>query len=386
MEKEDKISNNIVEGMLEIAKGNGFLRSAKHKFAVRPADPVIRRDMLGSYNLREGLFVKARVGPGKKKRYVQVSEIVSLNGHSLDDYVELTRFDDFVVIDPNEMIHLETSTESLADCSKSMQVAGNLSMRVMDLLTPIGKGQRGLIVSPPRTGKTILLQQIAHGVTTNHPEIHLMVLLIDERPEEVTEMSRNIKGEIMASSNDKTVESHVRTARLALEMAKRRVEFGQDVVILLDSITRLGRAFNAWTSSSGRTMSGGLDIRALQLPKQIFGSARNNENGGSLTIMATALIDTGSRMDEVIFQEFKGTGNMELVLDRQLANRRIWPAIDISQSGTRKEELLIDRATLDKIGRLRRHLDTMQAGQDTEMLIRAMKKHPTNEKFLAELP
>ncbi|KPK73370.1 MAG: transcription termination factor Rho [Phycisphaerae bacterium SM23_30] len=365
--------NNMVEGLLEITdRGHGFLRDLERDYRITPRDPFVSRNLIGQYFLREGMVIRGAVS-GHRGRNPNVSEIESINGRPLEEYEEFTNFEDFVVVDPQEMIRLETGAEPLGT-------------RVMDLLTPIGKGQRGLIVASPRTGKTILLQQIAHGITTNHPEIHLMMLLIDERPEEVTDIRRNVQGEVVASCNDKGVESHVRMAQLGLERVKRQVEMGADVVVLLDSITRLGRAFNSWVGSSGRTMSGGVDIRALQLPKQIFGSARNAEGGGSLTIIATALIDTGSRMDEVIFQEFKGTGNMELVLDRNLANKRIFPAIDISQSGTRKEELLIEPETLEKIVRLRRHLDSLAVGQDVETLVKALKKHPSNESFLTELP
>ena len=365
--------NNLFEGLLELTdKGHGFLRDMRYNYSIKPSDPFVSQALIKQYHLREGLLIQGRTN-GTRGHNLTVKELISLCGNEPDEYVEVQSFDDFVVVDPNEMIRLETGAEPLGT-------------RVMDLLTPIGKGQRGLIVAPPRTGKTILLQQIAHGITTNHPDIHLMVLLVDERPEEVTDMRRNIQGEVVASCNDKDVDNHVRTARLAMERAKRLVEFGRNVVVLLDSITRLGRAFNSWTRSSGRTMSGGVDIRALQLPKQIFGGARNNENGGSLTILATALIETGSRMDDVIFQEFKGTGNMELVLDRQLANRRVFPAIDIQQSGTRKEELLIGKDHLEKIFRLRRHLDTMPAGQDVETLVKTLKKHESNASFLTELP
>jgi len=365
--------NNIIEGLLEMtAKGHGFIRDAGSNLAIKPKDPLVSSRLIQKYNLREGLMVKACAEHGKGGP-PSVTELISLNGCPVDDYTELGTFDNFVVVAPDKILRLETGPEPL-------------STRVIDLLTPIGMGQRGLIVAPPRTGKTILLQQIAHGITTNFPDVHLMMLLIDERPEEVTDIRRTVKGEVIASSNDKTVQNHVRTAQLALEKAKRQVEFGENVVILLDSITRLGRAFNNWTRSSGRTMSGGLDIRALQLPKQIFGSARNAENGGSLTIIATALIETGSRMDDVIFNEFKGTGNMELVLDRQTANRRVYPAIDIQQSGTRKEELLIDARSLEKIHRLRRHLDSLQAGQDLDMLLRALRQHKSNAQFLDALP
>ena len=362
-----------VEGLLEITdKGHGFLRKTGLTYPTRPADPYVGRELIGQYSLRPGLIIEAEAN-GKRGPGPNVHKLISLNGQDPDEYFDLTEFDDFLVVDPQPMITIETGPEPLGP-------------RVIDLLTPIGKGQRGLIVAPPRTGKTVLLQQIAHGVTTNHPEIHLMVVLVDERPEEVTDMRRSIEGEVIASSNDKGVDSHVRTARLALDRARRLVEFGHDVVILLDSLTRLGRAFNSWIKSSGRTMSGGVDIRALQLPKQIFGSARNAEDGGSLTIIATALIETGSRMDEVIFQEFKGTGNMELVLDRQLANRRTWPAINIQQSGTRKEELLLEAKYIEPLHRLRRHLDSLPVGQDVEMLLKALKKHPSNKAFLDQLP
>lgn len=366
--------NNIVSGMLEITeKGHGFLREPGYFYIPRDIDPFVSMNTIKDLRLRNGLMIEARY-EGKRGKSPDVVELLKINGLDRDEYLDTrVSFDTFIVVDPKERIRLETGPEPLGT-------------RVIDLLTPIGKGQRGLIVAPPRTGKTILLQQISNGITTNHPEIDLIVLLIDERPEEVTDMRRNIKGEVIASSNDKTIDSHVRTAQLAMEKAKRQVEVGRDVVILLDSITRLGRAFNSWTKSSGRTMSGGIDIRALQLPKQIFGLARKNERGGSLTIVATALVDTGSRMDEVIFQEFKGTGNMELVLDRNLANRRIYPAINISQSGTRKEELLIGKEALQKIFRLRRHLDSLQVGQDVETLIKAMKKHPSNQSFLDSLP
>ncbi|MBN1437006.1 MAG: transcription termination factor Rho [Sedimentisphaerales bacterium] len=369
----DKNTETEVKGLLEVVdKGHGFLRQVTMSYLVKPNDPYVGQDVIDKYGLRPGLMVEG-VAKGKRGPGPNVTKIARVNDQDIDDYLDVEDFDEFLVVDPQEHLRLETGAEPLGP-------------RVIDLLTPIGKGQRGLIVAPPRTGKTVLLQQIAHGIATNNPEVHLMVLLIDERPEEVTDMRRNIEGEVIASSNDKGVDSHVRTARLALERVKRLMEFGQDVVVLMDSITRLGRAFNSWIKSSGRTMSGGVDIRALQLPKQLFGSARKAENGGSLTIIATALIDTGSRMDEVIFQEFKGTGNMELVLDRQLANRRIWPAIDIQQSGTRKEELLIGKDALEKIFRLRRHLSGMPPGQDVEMLLKALKKHPSNAEFLAELP
>ena len=363
----------VVSGILEIGpKGDGFLRDSETHLRVGACDPYVGRDVIQRHGLREGMEVEGRT-KGKRGHNPLVTKVISVNGEDPEELVEWQSVDDLTVIDPREHIRLETGPEPLGP-------------RVMDLLTPVGKGQRGLIVAPPRTGKTVLLQQIAHGVAANHPEIHLMMLLIDERPEEVTDMKRQVQGEVIASSNDKGVESHVRVARLALERSKRLVERGRDVMVLLDSITRLGRAFNAWTKNSGRIMSGGIDVRALELPKRIFGSARNIEGGGSLTILATALIDTGSRMDEVIFQEFKGTGNMELVLDRQLANRRIWPAMDVAQSGTRKEELLLGAETIEKLARLRRHLDSLPPGQDVETLVKALRRHKSNEEFLAQLP
>ena len=258
-------------------------------------------------------------------------------------------------------------------------------MRVMDLLTPIGKGQRALLVAPPRTGKTMLLQDIAEAVSVNHPEIHLMVLLIDERPEEVTEMRRMVKGEVIASSLDRDVESHVRISRLIVERAKRLAEYGKDVFILMDSITRMARAFNKWVGNSGRTGTGGLDIRALDLPKKLFGTARRFEEGGSLTVVGTALIDTGSRMDEAIFQEFKGTGNMEMVLSRDLADRRIWPAIDVTKSGTRREEKILDEETLDGVTLLRRSLVSLSAVEAMEQLSGTLLKFSDNKEFLSRI-
>ena len=261
-------------------------------------------------------------------------------------------------------------------------------MRIVDIATPVGKGQRGLIVAPPRTGKTILLEKIANSISTNHPQVSLIILLIDERPEEVTEMRRATADdvEVVSSTFDEPASRHVQVADMVIEKAKRMVEYGKDVVILLDSITRLARAFNSSMKSSGRTMSGGLDIKGLQFPKRFFGSARMNEGGGSLTILATALIETGSRMDDIIFSEFKGTGNMELVLDRDLANRRVYPAINVTDSGTRKEERLIPEKDLEKINRLRRYLHGLAPGQDIETLRVAMKKHKTNRDFLDQLP
>ncbi len=364
----------VVEGILEITdKGHGFLLDPqKFPTSNKANDPFIGRDLIKKHFLRSGLTVKGHA-EGQRGRNPNVTELITLNDREPDDYLEITGFDDTTVIDPTERITLETESDILGT-------------RIMDLLTPVGKGQRGLIVAPPRTGKTILLQQIANAVTTNHPEIYVIMLLIDERPEEVTDMRRSTQAQVIASSNDKEIETHVKTARLALDMAKRRVEFGEHVMILLDSITRLARAFNSSTKSSGRTMSGGLDVQGLQFPKRFFGSARMNEGGGSLTILSTALIETGSRMDDIIFSEFKGTGNMELVLDRNLANRRIYPAVNVPESGTRKEERLIDEKDLEKINRLRRYLHDLKPGQDIETLRAAMKKHQTNRSFLDQLP
>jgi transcription termination factor Rho len=272
-------------------------------------------------------------------------------------------------INPETWLRLETGPQPL-------------TTRVMDLLTPLGKGQRALIVAPPRTGKTILLQHIAHGVATNYPNIALIVLLIDERPEEVTDMRRNVKGEVIASSLDQDVESHVRISQLVIERCRRLAEMGKDVFLLMDSITRLARAFNKWVGNTGRTMSGGVDIKAMDIPKKLFATARVFEEGGSLTIVGTALVDTGSRMDELIFQEFKGTGNMELVLDRKLADRRIWPAIDITQSGTRREELLLDPDTLHSVTMLRRTLATMHHVDAMEQLTRQLGRFKSNAEFI----
>ena len=367
----------VYEGLLECTeRRHGYIRALDHNLTAKSSDPFVHRDLINQFGLRDGLVIRAHAKKvrGRGKTGPEVVEILTVNDEEPDSFLDVTPFGKFVVIDPNEMFHLEYGQKPLGP-------------RVIDLLTPIGKGQRGLIVAPPRTGKTVLLQQIAHGIHANHPDAHVVIMLIDERPEEVTDIRRNVPySEVYASSNDKPIKNHVRIARLGIERVKRLVEYRKDVLVLLDSITRLGRAFNAWISSSGRTMSGGVDIRALQLPKQIFGSARNVEHGGSLTILATALIDTGSRMDEVIFQEFKGTGNMELVLDRDLANKRVWPAINIAESGTRKEERLIDRESLSKIYRLRRHLDSLNVGQDTTTLLRTLEKHNTNKAFLNSLP
>jgi transcription termination factor Rho len=354
-------------------RGLAFLRDPKFNYQARPSDPAIPAEIVRRMGLRGGETLTAVIQPGAKGRAATVVDVRAINGVAPDVYAECQPFPDLTAIDPKRRVQFETP-------------GGPISMRIIDLLTPIGFGQRGLIVAPPRTGKTILLQQMAHGVATNHPDEYMMVLLIDERPEEVTEMRRTVRGEVVHSSNDRDIASHVRIARLMIEKAKRKVECGEHVFILLDSLTRLGRAFNANVGTSGRIMSGGLDIRALLEPKAIFGAARNVEHGGSLTIIASALIETGSRMDEVIFNEFKGTGNMEIVLSRDLANKRIWPAIDVQQSGTRKEELLLDAMTLKKAHGIRRALIGRPPDQAMEDLVARLSKYPTNRAFLETLP
>ena len=328
-------------------------------------------DAVRKFTLRGGELLSgplARV-ENKGNRRFKLGRIDAIDGVSADHWAQPKPLAETTAIDPHEMLHFDTPD-------------GPLTMRVVDLFTPIGRGRRGLIVAPPRTGKTILLQQMAHGIATNHPDIYMIVLLVDERPEEVTEMRRNVRGEVIASSNDQDVNSHIRVARLVTERARRLVEMGRNIVILLDSITRLARAFNNFVGSSGRTMTGGLDIRALQEPKQIFGAARSVEGGGTLTIIASALVDTGSRADDFIFQEFKGTGNMELVLSRRLADRRIFPAIDIEKSGTRKEEKLISARRLKQIHTLRRVLAKMNFVEAMELLITKLEDVEKSDDFL----
>jgi transcription termination factor Rho len=361
------------EGVLELhPKGYGFLRDIKKDYAAQETDAFVSSSLIEKYSLRPGILIRGEVGPGSNSQGPRLRSIESVDGRSLEDYAKIKKFDELTAINPFEHIKLETAPTPI-------------SMRVMDLLTPIGKGQRALIVAPPRTGKTILLQQIAEAVSRNHPEIHLIVLLIDERPEEVTEMRRNVRGEVIASSMDRDVESHVRTSQLIIERAKRIAESGGEVFVLLDSITRTARAFNKWVGNTGRTMSGGLDVKAMDIPKKMFGTARRFDEGGSLTVAATALIDTGSRMDEVIFQEFKGTGNMEMVLSRDLADRRIWPSIDITLSGTRREEKILPAEALESIVMLRRSLVSMSPVEAMEQLIKTLQRFPSNKEFLAKV-
>ena len=366
-----------MEGVLELhPKQYGFLRDPAKNYIAQESDPFVPSSLVEKARLREGVMIKGEVGPGVRDQGPRLHEIESIDGLTIEEYAEVKHFEDLIPVTPYKRIRLETGPRPV-------------TMRVMDLLTPVGMGQRALIVAPPRTGKTMLLQDIANAVTKNHPDIHLMVLLIDERPEEVTEMVRNVKGEVIASSMDRDVESHVRMSQLMIERAKRMAESGRDVFVLMDSITRMARAFNKW-AGGGRdrgagTMSGGLHIKALDIPKRLFGTARQFENGGSLTIAATALIDTGGRMDEVIFQEFKGTGNMELVLSRDLADRRIWPAIDITRSGTRHEEKLFTDEQLEAVIMLRRSLISLSPVEAMESLTRTLERFPTNDEFLAKV-
>ncbi len=357
-------------GMLELhPNGYGFLRSPENLYARVRSDPFVPGTMIERFGLREGLMISGNVQRARKQQGPRLREITDVDGMKPEEYADVKTFDALTPINPESWLQLETGPQPL-------------TTRVMDLLTPLGKGQRALIVSPPRAGKTIMLQHIAQGIATNYPELKLMVLLIDERPEEVTDMRRSVDGEVIASSLDMDVESHVRIAQLVIERCRRLTEMGQDVFLLMDSITRLARAFNKWVGNTGRTMSGGVDIKAMDIPKKLFATARVFEEGGSLTIVGTALIDTGSRMDELIFQEFKGTGNMELVLDRKLADRRVWPAIDINQSGTRREELLHSPDILHSVTMLRRTLATMSHVEAMEQLTRQLEKFKSNAEFL----
>jgi transcription termination factor Rho len=357
-------------GILELhPNGYGFLRSPATNYSRERTDPFVPGTMIDKFRLREGVLIHGMVQPGRRQTGPRLREIFDVDGMTPEDYCNVKTFDSLTPINPESWLKLETGSNPL-------------STRVMDLLTPLGKGQRALIVAPPRTGKTMLMQQISQAITANFPEVTLIVLLIDERPEEVTDMRRNVTGDVIASSLDRDVESHVRLSQLTLERCKRLAEMGKDVFLLMDSITRLARAFNKWVGNSGPVMSGGVNIKAMDIPKKLFASARVFEEGGSLTIVGTALIDTGSRMDELIFQEFKGTGNMELVLDRKLADRRVWPAIDISQSGTRREEKLLEPETLHAVTMLRRTLSTMHPVDAMEQLTKQLGKFKCNKDFI----
>jgi len=349
--------------------GYGFLRLPERDFRPTGSDVFVPPGLVARFRLRTGVTLEGPVQPDKRGRGLQLADVTTICGQPPAKYAALVPFERLTVIDPEEPLWLETGPEPM-------------TMRVVDLLTPIGKGQRALIVSPPRAGKTILLEHMAAGVRKNYPDVTTMMLLVDERPEEVTHFRRSTGAEVLASSNDLDVEQHVRLARLAFAKAKIEVEFGRDVVLFMDSLTRLGRAFNKAIPSSGRTMSGGVDIRALEEPKRLFGAARKIEGGGSLTVVATCLIDTGSRMDELIFQEFKGTGNMELVLSRELADRRMWPAIDIPASGTRKEERLVSPEDLKKRYAIRRLLAGLKPVEALESLLAVLVKYPSNRALM----
>jgi transcription termination factor Rho len=362
------------EGVLEILpEGYGFLRSPDYNYLPGSDDIYVSPSQIKRFDLRTGDVISGQVRPPKNgERYFALLRVEAVNYESPDHAKDKILFDNLTPLYPDERIVLEHESD-------------DLSTRIMDLLAPIGKGQRGLIVSPPRAGKTILLQKIANAITANHPEIMLIVLLIDERPEEVTDMKRSVRGEVVSSTFDEPADRHVQVADMVIEKAKRLVEHKKDVVILLDSITRLARAHNTVVPHSGKILSGGVDANALQRPKRFFGAARNIEDGGSLTIVATALVETGSRMDEVIFEEFKGTGNMELVLDRKLSDKRVFPALDINRSGTRKEELLLAPEVLNKVWILRKFLNELSPLEAMEFLVDRVGKTKTNKKFLESM-
>ncbi len=372
--QSEKEGHIFAEGVLEILPdGYGFLRSPDYNYLPGPDDIYVSPSQIRKFDLKTGDTISGQVRPPHEgEKYFALVKIEAVNFESPDEARNKILFDNLTPLYPQERIKLETTRE-------------NLSARVMDLLTPLGKGQRGLIVSPPRAGKTMLLQNVANSITANHPEVVLMVLLIDERPEEVTDMQRSVKGEVISSTFDEPAARHVQVAEMVIEKAKRLVEHKRDVVILLDSITRLARAYNTIVPPSGKVLSGGVDSNALQRPKRFFGSARNIEEGGSLTIIATALIDTGSRMDDVIFEEFKGTGNSEIILDRKLVDKRTFPAIDIQRSGTRKEELLIPKDDLQRIWVLRKVLNPLSPVEAMELLIERLAKTQSNGEFLAKM-
>jgi transcription termination factor Rho len=372
--QSEKEGHIFAEGVLEILPdGYGFLRSPDYNYLPGPDDIYVSPSQIRKFDLKTGDTISGNVRPPHEgEKYFALVKIEAINFESPEETRNKILFDNLTPLYPQERVRMET-------------VGENTSGRVMDLLTPIGKGQRGLIVAPPRTGKTVLLQSIANSITTNHPEVALIVLLIDERPEEVTDMQRSVKGEVISSTFDEPAARHVQVAEMVIEKAKRLVEHKRDVVILLDSITRLARAYNTIVPPSGKVLSGGVDSNALQRPKRFFGAARNIEEGGSLTIIATALVDTGSRMDEVIFEEFKGTGNMEIILDRKLVDKRVFPAIDIQRSGTRKEELLIPKEDLQRIWVLRKVLNPLSPVEAMELLVDRLSKTRNNAEFLLKM-
>ncbi|HNZ35679.1 MAG: transcription termination factor Rho [Pseudomonadota bacterium] len=362
------------EGVLEtLPDGFGFLRAVDYNYLPGPDDIYVSPSQIRRFNLRTGDTVSGEIRPPKEgEKYFALLKVDSVNFEGTEQARDKILFDNLTPLYPDQKLKLESDPE-------------NFSTRVMDIFVPIGKGQRALVVSPPRAGKTVLLKDIAHSIVANHPEVTLMVLLIDERPEEVTDMERSVKGEVISSTFDEPATRHVQVAEMVIEKAKRLVEHRRDVVILLDSITRLARAYNTVVPPSGKVLSGGVDSNALHKPKRFFGAARNIEHGGSLTIIATALIDTGSRMDEVIFEEFKGTGNMEIILDRRIADRRVFPAFDLIRSGTRKEELLTPKEILNRVWILRRLLQEMNPVDAIEFIIDKMRKTQTNEEFFASM-
>ena len=364
-----------VQGVLQVmVEGHGYLRSARVDFNVAPGDPVVPRDLIQSLGLETGVELIGLAVPGERPgQSPWMAQVAGVNATDPRVWAARSPFKNLVAEDPTERIRLEFDPPEL-------------STRVVDLIAPIGKGQRCLIVAPPKAGKTVLLQQIARAITNNHPEIHLIVLLVDERPEEVTDMRRTVRGEVVASSSDELARNHVQVAEIVLERAKRLVESHRDVVVLLDSITRLSRAYNTEQKGSGRVLSGGIDSRTMEKPRRFFGAARKAVGGGSLTVIGTALVDTGSRMDEVIFQEFKGTGNTEILMDRGLFERRIFPAIDISKSGTRKEEKLYAPEEYTKVTLLRRALAPLRPAEAMQLLVGRLAKYPSNAEFLVSLP
>jgi transcription termination factor Rho len=365
------------EGVLELLQdGFGFLRSAESNYLPGPDDIYVSPTQVKKFGLRTGDTVEGEIrAPKEGERYFALLKVNQINYEDPEKVRSRINFDNLTPLYPDERLKMEIEGKEDTKAKKDM------TLRVIDIVSPLGKGQRALIVAPPRTGKTVMMQNIAHAITANHPEVYLMVLLIDERPEEVTDMARSVKGDVISSTFDEPAARHVQVTEMVLEKAKRLVEHKRDVVILLDSITRLGRAYNTVVPSSGKVLTGGVDANALQRPKRFFGAARNIEEGGSLSIIATALIDTGSRMDEVIFEEFKGTGNSEIILDRKASDKRVFPAIDIQKSGTRKEELLVDKGTLSKMHVLRRILNPMGTTDAIEFLLDKLKSAKTNNDF-----
>jgi len=363
-----------VTGVLQIGdKGHGYLRSPSANYIPDPSDTIVPLSLVRDHALETGVELAGMAVPsGRPGKAACLAKIESINGAEPEAWQDRVPFKSLVAEDPVERIRLETTGDEI-------------SMRVVDLISPIGKGQRCLIVAPPKAGKTVLLQKIAQAVTTNHPEIHLIVLLVDERPEEVTDIRRSVEGEVIASSSDELARNHVQISEIVLERARRLVESGRDVVVLLDSITRLSRAYNSEQRGSGRVLSGGIDARTMEKPRRFFGAARNAEDSGSLTVIGTALVDTGSRMDEVIFQEFKGTGNMEIIMDRGLFDRRIFPAIDMAKSGTRKEEKLFTPDEYRKVTVLRRAMSSLKAAEAMQLLTQRLAKYDSNEAFLKDL-